>query len=201
IRGMPMETAKYLGFSDGLEEGEAEGEGGSAGEEATTEAEGEEERESSGQQLAAPVYYALHFFTLPWRILLLCLLIAGAFLYRFLSRRTWRKKVQQLSPEGTVINYYQYFLKRLGRAGFQKPDSYTLAEYAKNMEHDLSAFTAGDENCSFAHLTEIYTTVFYGMRTIGKKEVQLFEQFFEVFDQNLRKEIGWPRYILKVFWR
>jgi hypothetical protein len=147
-------------------------------------------------QVATAIHYTLNENTIPWLIISLIVLILLLILLWIVLQKRWEKQVSTLSLENQVVNYYQFFLKKLSLAGYVKPVNHTLSEYAQNMEHELSRFASQENN--FTHLTEIYMATFYGRRTISSEEATLFEEFYKQFRKNLRREIGVFRYFLKV---
>lgn len=156
----------------------------------------------SPDQLAQAIHYSLSKQTIPWILIAAAVIIASAFILRLLLIRHWKKQVDHLSPEERIINYYQFFLSRLARCGFKKPAHYTLTEYAVSMDHELAEFSQANpelENIRFSGLTHIYSDVFYGGQPADENAAQLFEQYYNVFYKNLRREMGIPRYLLHIF--
>jgi hypothetical protein len=185
------ENTSDEGEEENQEDG-AEPESESAGE---SQEDSETENPTSAEQTQA-IHYTLDETVIPWLAIFLVLLILLAIVLKILLKKNWEKKVAALSPENQVVNYYQFFLKRLALAGYTKPENHTLSEYAANMEHELSEFA--DEENSFVQLTQIYAATFYGRQTVSKEEAAQFEQFYKGFNKHLRKEMGGMRYFCRV---
>ncbi len=132
-----------------------------------------------------------------WMILLLPLLIAAAYGLRVRMHRNWLHKVQSLSREDAVLNYYQFFYKRIQKAGLKKTESSTLREYAADMEHALQSFD--HENAVFRKLTDIYEKVLYGHTGVTEEELGLFEKYYDGFFNRIRHEVGNVKYYLTAF--
>lgn len=132
-----------------------------------------------------------------WLLLLIPLAIAGACVLRLVLRRRWQAKVQALPREDGVVNYYQFFTKRLGRIGLARPEGHTLRKFAEDTAHQLESFAVGE--ATFAALTEIYEGVLYGCRSVTREEYRLFEEFYRHFAPALRRELGPVKYYLRIF--
>ena len=152
---------------------------------------------SNVQQAWSAVRYDRHNFQWLWLLLLIPAAIAAAYLWRFERRKRWRKRVQALSRESAVVNYYRYFLKRLGRLGLKRPAQATLREYAAMNQVQLQPFEG--EDCRFADLTATYESVLYGRHRVTDREYAQYESFFDGFYPGLKKELGPVRYWLKAF--
>ena len=100
--------------------------------------------ENVGSYLTRLVYMLFHEYLWVWIAVLAAAAVCAAFVIRYLRRRSWRMRVEALSPENQVVNYYRYFLSRFGRLGYKKPAHYTLYEYSDSIEHEASAFSSGD---------------------------------------------------------
>jgi cytochrome c-type biogenesis protein CcmH/NrfG len=155
-----------------------------------------EEKQQNTLQMATAIHYAINQDTIPWMIIGIVAVILFLILLYFVLKKRWENQVEALSLENQVVNYYQFFLKKLSLAGYKKPVNHTLSEYAKNMEHELSRFASDEKN--FSNLTEIYMATFYGRRSVSSEEAKLFQEFYKDFRKNLRKEMGVVRYFLKV---
>lgn len=94
---------------------------------------------STVQQTWMAVRYDRHNFQWLWLLLLIPVVIAAAYFWRFERRKRWRKRVRALSRENAVVNYYRFFLKRLGRLGLKRPANTTLREYAEINEAPVPA--------------------------------------------------------------
>lgn len=152
---------------------------------------------SSVKKNAQKVHYDLKQIFIPWRIILAVAIIIFIFSARLCLKKRWRRNVRALNREDGIVNYYLFFMSRLARTGHKKPASQNLTEYAKNMEHQMQVFAAGES--TFLALTEIYIKVIYGNHKVTDREYKLFEQFYDAFHKNLRREIGTFRYFLKLF--
>lgn len=152
---------------------------------------------STVQQTWMAVRYDRHNFQWLWLLLLIPVVIAAAYFWRFERRKRWRKRVRALSRENAVVNYYRFFLKRLGRLGLKRPANTTLREYAEINEAQLQPFEG--ETCRFAELTDIYESVLYGRHRVTDREYAAYEAFFDGFYSGLKKELGPVRYWLKAF--
>lgn len=152
---------------------------------------------SNVQQAWEAVRYDQHNFQWLWLLLLIPAAIAAAYIWRFERRKRWRKRVRALSRENAVVNYYRYFLKRLGRLGLKRSANATLREYAEVNEVQFQPFER--ENCRFTMLTDIYESVLYGRHRVTEEEYAVYEAFFDGFYASLKKELGPVRYWLKAF--
>lgn len=154
--------------------------------------------DSDRQQLWSGIRYDETVLSYLWLLLLIPVLIVGAFVLRYLLRRRWREKVRALPREEAVVNYYQFFLKRLARAGLKRAKQHTLREYADNTKVQLEPFGAG--RGAFGDLTATYEKVLYGRCPVSEEEYQRFETFYDSFYRCLRKEAGAVKYWLTA-WR
>jgi NADH:ubiquinone oxidoreductase subunit 6 (subunit J) len=152
---------------------------------------------STLQQAWSAVRYDGHNFQWLWLLLLLPLAVALAYLWRYHSRQRWRRQVQALPRDAAVVNYYRFFLKRLGRFGLKRSPNATLREYAAHNALQLQPFEGAD--CSFADLTGVYEGVLYGRRPVTDREYAAYEAFFDRFYPALRRELGPVRYWLRAF--
>jgi hypothetical protein len=152
---------------------------------------------STLQQTWSAVRYDEHSFQWLWLLLLIPLAVALAYLWRYQSRRRWRSRVQALSREDAVVNYYRFFLKRLGRFGLKRSPNVTLQEYAAANAFQLQPFEG--EDCTFAQLTDTYEGVLYGRRQVTDREYAAYEAFFDRFYPALRRELGGVGYWLRAF--
>lgn len=126
-------------------------------------------------------------------VILIVLLLA----LRNIRRKKWTDRVETLSKENQVVNYYRYFLDRLSRLGYAKPPQRTLSEYAADISHEMEAFASGD--ITFDKLTEIYIDTYYGAHPVTEEQAGWFKNFYREFPKNTKREIGFFRYILKYF--
>lgn len=149
------------------------------------------------KQAAQKVYYNIHWWYIPWVWILLAAVIIAAFLFRYMLIRRWEKSIQSASFENQVINYYLFFIKGIQIAGYGRPESYTLPQYAVSMEHTLEEFA--DKEATFPFLTDIYIRTLYGKETVSEEEAALFERFYRKFRKALRKEMGVLKYLINLF--
>lgn len=152
---------------------------------------------STVQQTWMAVRYDSHDFQWLWLLLLIPAAVAAAYFWRFERRKRWRKRVQALSRENAVVNYYRFFLKRLGRLGLKRSANTTLREYAEINAVQLQPFEG--ERCRFADLTNTYESVLYGCHRVTDQEYAAYEAFFDGFYPGLKKELGPVRYWFKAF--
>ncbi|MCD8144125.1 MAG: DUF4129 domain-containing protein [Oscillospiraceae bacterium] len=157
----------------------------------------EPESDTDQTEAYSATAYLFRTRTLLWLLLLIPLGIAAAVALRIWFRRRWRAQVRGLSREDGAVNYYRFFLRRLKRAGLGKPPTHTLRQYAETNATALEPFAAGQ--ATFPALTEIYQAVLYGDKVVTVAEFQLFEQFYDGFYANLRREMGLPKYLLHWF--
>lgn len=149
------------------------------------------------QQQLSSIRYDWLIAGFKWLILLIPLLIAGAYGLRVKLHRDWLAKVKALPREDAVLNYYSFFYKRIQKAGLKKTDSSTLREYASDMEHALESFD--HEEAAFGKLTDVYEKVLYGHSSVSQEELNLFEKYYDGFFGRLRHEIGTVKYYLTAF--
>lgn len=157
------------------------------------------DRDQNRTQASRQMHYDIHQVRIPWIPILIAAVIAAAFIGRMLHRRHWEHRIQNLSNEDGVVNYYRYFLFGLSRCGYRKPENHTLLEYARNMEHEMQAFSDGDD--TFSELTDIYCRTVYGRQPVSDREYQMFVRFYRNFRRNLRRETGFFRFLVKYFFR
>ena len=143
------------------------------------------------------VTYRLKEHSFIYLIAIPVIIIVAIFVIRLLKKRAWRRRVQGLSKEDGIRNYYRFFISRLKRAGIKREDTVTLYDYAKQSEHQLEPFAEGES--SFSNLTDIYCKVNYGKCQVTDEEYALFESFYDRFHRNLRQEMGLPKYLLNIF--
>lgn len=129
--------------------------------------------------------------------LLVVVAVAALIGGKLYARKRWYSRVGALSPEDAVMNYYRFFMKRLGMAGFAKAPTMTLVDYARLTAHPLEPFAA--EGVTFVQLTDIYLRTFYGGVAPAPQDVAAFQMFYQPFYKNLRREMGLFRYVRKFF--
>lgn len=151
------------------------------------------------QQLADAIRYPEKNDLWKWAVLALLVLCAAAspFVVRLLLRRRWLARTRAVPREEGIQRFYSYFLRCLGYTDLPRTDSMTLTEYAAKTKTAFEPFAAGE--ATFARLTEIYASALYGKNAVSAEEYALFEEFYSGFRRQLRKEIGWPRYLLHLF--
>lgn len=150
------------------------------------------------KESAQEIFYDLYESLLPWLILCIAIIIAVAFILRYWSRRRWKQRMDSLSPQLQVVNYYEFFIAKLARAGYKRPGNHTLYQYAADISHPLEEYTVG--GADFLVLTEIYIRTFYGRNSVTEEEAALFVQFYNNFRRALRRDIGIWKYMIKIFW-
>lgn len=138
-------------------------------------------------QLGRAVHYNLHTKTIPWIAIFCIVLIIFLIGLKIFMRKHWEKTVRSLSNENQVVNYYQLFLRKLALAGYGRSSQNTLFEYAKNLEFK-----------NFLYLTEVYSGVFYGRQKVSEEQKKIFEDFYQSFYKDLRKEMGIFQYVVKM---
>lgn len=156
-------------------------------------------RDNSQVQASRRMYYEIRRVHIPWVLIALGILAAAYYVFRVLNRKHWEKQVRDLEDADRIVNYYQFFLRSFSKCGFQKPENYTLSEYAQSIEHELQVFAEGKS--TFSGLTEIYCRTVYGRQQLKRKDVRLFVKFYEGFRKNLRKEIGTFRYLWQYYFQ
>lgn len=163
--------------------------------EAAAESSLQETLSSALEQAADAIRYDETVRSRLWLLLLIPAAVAAAYVLRYIWKRHWRRQVRALSPESAVVNYYQFFLSRLGRVGLKKQPGQTLREFAAH----ITAQTEPFEKCgvSFRELTGIYEKVLYGRLSVSGDELQAFECFYDAFHRSLRREVGALKYYLK----
>lgn len=152
---------------------------------------------SALEQAADAIRYDETVCSRLWLLLLIPAAVIAAYVLRYLDRRHWHRRVCALPPESAVVNYYHFFLSRLGRAGLKKQSGQTLREFASHITAQTEPFDAC--GVSFRSLTEIYEAVIYGRHAVSDGELRGFEQFYDAFYPALRRETGRLKYYLKAF--
>lgn len=155
-----------------------------------------EDNQTNGltNEMVKKIRYQLKHFIIPWvAIIIICFMILYAYLQYYLKKQ-WEQKINELSYENQIINYYHYFLKRLDRTKLKRIKTDTLKEYSQKMDYELSRFST---DIQFSYLTDIYMKVYYGQNNATKQDVQIFQEYYQIFLKGLKKEIGIVRYYIK----
>ncbi|MGN0968763.1 MAG: DUF4129 domain-containing protein [Oscillospiraceae bacterium] len=152
---------------------------------------------SALQQAASAVRYDSFEPTWLWLLLLIPLAVAGAYVLRYFLKKRWRSRIRALSRRDAVVNYYRFFLSRLGRIGLKKRPDCTLREFAGSIKVQTQPFEAN--GISFEKLTTVYEKVFYGRCSVSEEEYRSFEAFYDSFFRCLRRETGTVKYYLTAF--
>lgn len=140
------------------------------------------------------IKYNLEHFVIPWSIVIIILLIIIYIYMHFYLKRKWENRVNNLSCEDQIINYYYFFFKRLNRTSLKRIKTDTLLEYSKKMDDELSEF---NHDIQFSNLTQIFMDVYYGHTNANLDQLQLFKDYYQCFYKGLRKEIGFFKYYSK----
>lgn len=127
----------------------------------------------------------------------LALTLICSLLLKCLLHRKWYRSLQRKSKEDGAMELYHYFIRRMRKAGFKRPDGITLLEYAYVSQVQMEKFCVYD--ASFLRLTQIYLKMLYGYQKISNEEKDLFCDFYSEFHKNLRIEMGRLRYCLHYF--
>lgn len=130
-------------------------------------------------------------------LLLVVIALAAAFVAWYLRKKKWQERVERLSPENRVINYYRYFLSRFARLGYSRQPQQTLLEYAEDLSGKMQGFESG--GITFEQLTKVYVDTYYGARPVSEEEAGRFRSFYNGFAKNLKEKIGPFRYFLQYF--
>lgn len=146
---------------------------------------------------AEAIQYKLGHLSPLWLLLLIPVLICAAYLGRLCYKRHWQKRLQALSPENAILQYYGFFLSRFRRMGLLRQSFHTLREYEAAFPQRLEDFSV--EAATFSSLTEIYERILYGGQAATEEERERFQLFYEAFYRNARKQLGAPAYYLRVF--
>lgn len=125
------------------------------------------------------------------------LLLILAVLFKLLLRKKWYANLLKKTNEDGAAALYLYFVKKLKKAGFKRPEDLTLLEYAAASQERLDKFSVYDAD--FLRLTQIYLKLIYGYQRISDEERELFHEFYQEFNKNLRAEMGSLRYCLQFF--
>jgi len=143
------------------------------------------------------ITYRLRGRSFWWLLGIIPVAVAAVFAVRALRKELWHRKVQALSHEDAVLNYYSFVNRRLKIAGYGKPVNYTVDEYARTMEHTMEPFADGDSTYSL--LSRLYSRIYYGNGKITDEEYTLAESFYGRFHKCLKKEMGTGKYLLNIF--
>lgn len=152
---------------------------------------------SAFQQAASAIRYDRGTVSRLWLLLLIPAAVIGAYVLRCVQKKRWRKRVQTLPREDAVVNYYRFFLSRLGRVGLKKRPEHTLREFSSCFKTQLEPFE--ENGVRFAQLTEIYEKILYGHHRVSQEDYDRFERFYDTFHPALRREIGTLKYYLCAF--
>jgi hypothetical protein len=120
-----------------------------------------------------------------------------AIIIKIFWRKKWYNNLLKESKEDCAMELYNYFLKKIKKTGFKRPDDLTLLEYASGLQNELEDFSVGDAD--FMSLTQIYTRILYGCQQISEDERELFTDFYKEFNRNLKNEMGNFRYLVHYF--
>ena len=145
------------------------------------------------EEYSAVAYY-FPVKTMLWVLVLIAAVIAALIRLRIRLRQRRRAQIRALAKEDGIVNYYLFFLRRLKRAGHSRPPTHTLRQFVAESETELAPFDADD--VTFAALTELYEEVLYGGKAVTDEEFALFERYYDAFYQNLRRDMGTPKYLL-----
>ena len=143
------------------------------------------------------VSYEKHANRIWAAVLALILLASFAVTLKLLLRRKWYGNLLKKTDEEGAMELYLYFLKKLKKAGLQKPEGLTLLEYAFEEREMFGKFAVYDS--SFLRLTQIYLKMLCGFQKISYNEYELFHDFYLEFHKNLRMEIGALHYYRMFF--
>ncbi len=146
---------------------------------------------------ATPISYDEHHFNPLWLLLLIPAAVIAACVGRILWKRRWRRKVLGLGASAAVVNYYRYFLSRLGRVGLKRDQYRTLREFVSQEEQQLEPYAV--EGTTFGDLTGVYERVIYSHGPVTDEELNFFNRFYDRFLYNLRHEYGTAKYYLLLF--
>lgn len=149
------------------------------------------------QQAASAVRYDSFNPNWFWLLFLIPLAVAGAYVLRYFLKKRWRAQIQALPRRDAVVNYYRFFLSRLGRMGLKKRPDCTLHEFVGSIKVQTQPFEAS--GVSFEKLTTVYEKVFYGRCSVSEEEYRSFETFYDSFYRCLRRETGTVKYYLTAF--
>ncbi len=164
----------------------------------------EEKEEEQLQQEGVQGKVKMHLYhyefdqkQIPWLVILIAAILFALIFQWFFRRKRWKEAVGLLSYEGGIYNFYGFFLKALKKCGYKKPQNHTLYQYAQNLQHEMQAFDT--ESASFEDLTKVYIQVVYGEKEATREEYEMFEQYYNGFFKNMRKEIGFFKYLRKIW--
>lgn len=157
----------------------------------------EDSMDNRSQNALTSIRYEWLAKVFRWLLLLIPLAVAALYGIREMLHRKWLSRVQALSREDAVLNYYSFFYRRIQKAGLKKTGSSTLREYTADRRHDLETY--GEGEATFEKLTAVYEKVLYGHATVSEEELGMFEAFYGGFFRKLRQEVGTLRYYLTAF--
>ncbi|MEN6326295.1 MAG: DUF4129 domain-containing protein [Syntrophomonas sp.] len=146
---------------------------------------------------AKPVTFPLDYHIMWITAASILVIIVLAIVIKLLLRKKWYSDLLKKSKEDCAMELYNYFLKKIRKTGFKRPNGLTLHEYAYDLQNKLEDFSVGDAN--FLSLTQIYTRILYGCQNISEDEWEQFTDFYKEFNRNLKGEMGSFRYFVHFF--
>jgi hypothetical protein len=159
----------------------------------------DQQEESSEETDLSAVSYDTKTLNLWWLwLLLIPALLAGGCGGLMARRKAWHRKQQTLPPEEALMNYYLFFLSKLRRLEFRRPEGQTLRIFVRENQHRLAHYQVDD--VTFQWLTEQYERVFYGGQPVTPETLEKCEAFYQHFYPALRQEVGSVGYYLRGFW-
>ena len=121
-------------------------------------------------------------------IIVVILVLAAPFVIKEALRRRRYRIISAMSRESQVVNLYAYYMKTFKRLGFKRMPDTTLKEYAAHHRRDLEPYDAADVN--FTELTDIYTSLYYGLHEISPEEADRFHAYFDGLRGRIKAERG-----------
>lgn len=131
-------------------------------------------------------------------VLLAILIVLPIAIKKFLRWR-WHKQVLSKTPIEQVVEFYLFFLSRLGRIGLGKPESATALAFAANRDDSLDLFEQNGGGVTLQELSQAYTRCAYGLYEPDEGVPEKFEAFYQGFYKSCRKYVGGIKYLFKFF--
>lgn len=144
--------------------------------------------------------------TPPWWVLALVLLMLPTLPFAVhLLRRAHARRSLEHEPLAAdrAARLYLGIIARLEAAGIMRDEAETPAEYLARNGAELERLVAPADMAlsSWTTLTDTYERVRYAGASPTEEELATCWQLYDALPICLRKQLGWPRYLLGAFWR
>ena len=161
------------------------------------EQQGDLQQHLSKEKAQAVNYHRDHTWLYILLSVLIPLVLAAPFVFRYLMIRRWERKVKEAGYTDGAVMIYHFLLKKLRFAGFIKPPEITLMRYMKGQRRAMKAFAVGSTD--FLQLTRLYQRILYGCCELNASEFGRFWKIYWNFRSCMKNKLGKVRYALFFF--